>query len=1284
MTTAFGTAGKVITSCWKIYSAWKEKATQAEQAELEKIIDDLQAGKTLGRRAGESLARSLQSLKLSPSTLEKLRQLEADTVFHTSAADHLLHGSLSTKKLARLLQECSSGVTCPAQEIESVAALWLDAIDLTIGDNNSLSHALQLKSGRRIESAALTLNDKSDEIIAVTREILQARETGNKIGLENMALSRDIVENIRRIEERLSASSQPTKAQSVLERHLQSRFEKCREHLRFGSIDVAEKEFADLISDIVEAGELGSAELLFRSHLNHSSCLILQERTVDAKQAIDRARQIFPKDKRLLRHEATLLSYEGKSQQALEIVRELRMLEPDEVKNIADEIALLHDLKRNEELTRLVDTVDFEDADVQCHKAHALLQLGRHAEAVKAAKKATQIKPESEGPWIALAYSLGFPAVHRWEEDKRSQLCIVGDDEAQMSEAIEAALKAEAILNKRSRKALLEEVQANLLAFYILSCRNDDGLQLAMRMEASKSTSEVALGNLYHIFFMSGKSDKALEVADVMVAKLQTAESRMRKAKAFILAGNGALALQELAALKSVNEHIIDNPVWIATASSAHYAQHQADEALEMLQRGIILHPESVELHLETAKLMAEMQRDDQALKYFKIAESLSPTHLEVLSDFGQFLYFNRDWLGALERFEKIGARSPLNPLFPNLVASLCNAGRFDDCLDCVRIFITSRQCVEKTVFGAGSRAAIVLDEWPLAKELLERLVRSGGSRHFENLKLLANVYLRLDDNQEAYTLLSQAVPEDSNDIEALTLLAQVSAACGKHSEALMRHARSIKTAPTSIQARAAFFDTMLKLPEGFEPTEEIIRLHHENIQILASDPSGVLRSIQVKREDGEFDFSKVHQELEKRAKIVTKVLDHSAQNPMPLQFLTEDLGIKMFEGWSAFTTDPKRGIRMCSGTRNEQDAQLRAISLCKAVSVDLVALFSLQGLGKLGLLNKLFDKVFIHISILDAVVAELREAVAWPNSDRISSVNGQMILFPSDKNESERRVQALTEIRNFLKSDRIVLSGLRLTSKFSSFVSDSACNSRIENLMKPALVALDQNAAFLSDDLIQRALSARLRCPSFCTQALLRRALSETIISLSEYQDAVLTLHSWNYHFVSDNRWTLLRLLEREKAPASALAQKVLSNLVCNSLASNESRSLLIELILYTWAKSHQQDLSARQWIRFIWNLVEQADPKMKLAFQLISDFPMHPTAEPRLFSLFISFVYEALSGDRKKGLKLLNHGLMVANRIAARSFEHGDKDLKRAWKSQATELEILKMIKVNSSTRR
>jgi tetratricopeptide (TPR) repeat protein len=1262
---------KILEVTWKIYTAWREKGDKKQQAEIDKLVESIQASKPLGRRVGESLSRSLQSLRLSDKTLNALRALDGDQVFHDEVGKRLSEGQLSAADFSQILREAFKTNDLAVDEIESVAALWLDAIHMGIGESPSLSHALQIQSSYRLEDAVSNVDQCASIIAEDTKQILQVQEVSRSIEVEHLNLSKKMFGLMKELVE---VTSQPNVAQTILQKQFQNKFDKCREGLIFGAIDIAEQDFASLIRDMIEAGPLANKELLFRSHLNHSTLLLLKERLEEAKIALEKAREIFADDKRLHRHHAALLSHEGKREEALGIIRRLRELEPDEPKNIADEIALLHDLRRDGELERLVDSIKIEDADVNCSKSYALLRLERFEEAMTSARLATQLKPDAEGPWIALAYSVGFPVVKQLASEKHSQISPTIEESLRLDEAIKAAVKAEGILQKRGRKDLLDDVQGNLLAFYILACRHEEGLALALRMNLSSANSEVALGNMCQVFLINEKKLNALQASEALAAKLGTAESKIQRATILIFAGKAKAALDDLAELRGIDDKVAKDPHWIAAFADAHFALHHADEAISLLKEGLAIHPESALLNLELAKIMAGIQRDDQALEYFQRAEQLAPEHPEILSYFGQFLYFAGNWTGALEKFEKIGARSPLNPLFPRLLVCTYNAGKFDECLDHVHLWTSSSTAVNETVYGIGARTAIALNEWPLAKELLESLVAKGDSRSLENLKLLAKVYLRLDDKQEAYTLLSRSLSDESKDVEALALLGQVCAACGKYVEALQYHSMSIAVEPVSVAARAAFFGTMLGLPEGFECSPSYVKLHHDNIAILASHPSGILRAIRLERDDGELDIENIQREVEKSAEAAREVLEYSSQNPRPLQLLVADLGVQMFEGWRNFTRDSERGICMCSGTHEEQKTQFAAIEKSKFVAVDLVSLFTLHGLGKLGLLTNVFERVYAHISIMDAVVRELRETLAWRDSGRLTSVNGRMLMLLPQPEERELKIKTLSEIRDFLKSRQVILSGLREATKLEHFLPGIKCNSGAQNLMKPALVAYEKEAVLLSDDFVFRALSTIVKCPAFCSQALLRRASSKGLISLAEYQEAILTMHSWNYHFVSDDTGTLQRLSEREDFLKNGIAERVFFNLARSGIGLAENIRVLSGFLLFIWAKSEKGNSTSRSWMTLVWNTIERVDSSMRLAFKLITSCSSILALEPSTFSRFICFICECRTGDISKAHKVLEHSVRLANGYAKAP---GDSPRKRrAWSIQAKTLEILKTL--------
>lgn len=1271
---------KILSSTWQIYAAWEKKADESQREELERLIAEIQQTKPLGQRIGESLSRSLQSLRLSDGTLDALRKLDADPLFHDNVALCLAKGTLSIQQLSELIQESSPELCSSIQEILAVSALWLDAIHMIAGESPSISHALQIKSNYRIEASIVKLEKDSETIINEAHKNRQLLEGTQSIGLQSLSQIEKVKELLQGLVDREQSDFQTSAVQSFLEKQFQSRFERCRADLIAGSIELAELNFLELIKELNEAGHLGSKKLLFRSYLNLSSCHLFQDRIAEAKAALAQAKALFPYDNRYHRHHATFLSYTGQNGEALEIIRKLRQEEPDEVKNIADEIAILCDLGRDDELATLVDSVDIQDVDIQCHKAHALLRLSRNAEAIVAAKCAVTLKPDAEGPWIALAYAQGFSVVNKRESGSPTRLCPAEDDVDQLNEAITASLNADLILEKRARHSIRDEVQANLLAFYNFSGRQREALALARRMKISPNSADVTLVNLYHVFRQNGCDEEAFETADALVKKHGTEKARLRKVDALIQLGKSKLALEELDNLRLENPLCAKSPAWISCASQAYFHLHNADEAINLLNNGIKDHHDSVELHIVMANLLREIGRTDEAYHFYQLSESLAPDHPEVLVNFGQFLYFEQDWNGALLRLEKIGAQSWLNPLFPRYVASLFNAGKVDECIECVRRWKTHRSEVDENVFGAGARAAIRSEDWPLAKTLLEDLIRNTDSDGVSYRKLLAQVFLRMDDLPEAYTLLTQVVADRHSDVEALTLLAQTCSASGKHHEALLHHAEAMRFDTVDIHARAAFFAAMVALPEGFEPTPKQIELHHENIGILTAHPSGILRAINMGREDDDIDISEIRKELEKNEKAVTEALEYADSNPMPLQILASNLASPLFDAWLAFTKDSKRGVNMCGGTAEQQETQLIISAQRKAVSVDLIALFTLQRLGQLQILTSLFDKIYVHISVLDSVVRELRSERDLRSTYRISSNQGQLLIDPIQPQVKEEKIRSLTEIRDFLKEEPVILAGLRSDTKFETLVPHLGVNVRFEELMKPALVAYEQGAVLLSDDCVFRQLSTPLQCPAFCTQALLKRAVSEKVISVIAYQDAVIELHSMNYRYVSDNLGTLSRLMDKSPTLTDPIALNIVAKLVSSSMSSQNSKRVLEDLLIWIWAKGCDDISLSEKWMSGVCFAIEKMDPKMNLLLELISGISWRNAKISEVFFTLISFIYQSHAKSIFRTKTILNHALVVARAAADKSLVGGNKRLHAKWNIQADRLQIFMMLEMKS----
>jgi hypothetical protein len=156
------------------------------------------------------------------------------------------------------------------------------------------------------------------------------------------------------------------------------------------------------------------------------------------------------------------------------------------------------------------------------------------------------------------------------------------------------------------------------------------------------------------------------------------------------------------------------------------------------------------------------------------------------------------------------------------------------------------------------------------------------------------------------------------------------------------------------------------------------------------------------------------------------------------------------------------------------------------------------------------------------------------------------------------------------------------------------------------------------------------------------------------------------NYHFVSDNKETLFRLIERGFTPTSVLAQKVLTNLVRHSIYSEGSRRILVIFLFRLWINTLGKVVSTISWMPTVWGIIEKAGTRLNLVFRIISDLPAYSRMTPKVFSRFISFVCDSRRGDRRKACKLLNHAVNVATACSKTS----DLRFRRAWKKEAKNL--------------
>src|SRR6202453_467891 len=781
-----------------------------------------------------------------------------------------------------------------------------------------------------------------------------------------------------------------------------------------------------------------------------------------------------------------------------------------------------------------------------------------------------------------------------------------------LREAVASIEKGANILEKRQRSTPLTEVLINAMTFYATLNENDQALRIGNKLREQGERSEVMLRNLFMLQLRNGKENEALETAKAMIESGLEKEGELRQAQALIALGRFEPILVDYEKHVAADTLIYLNDDWISIFSQAWSMAQKREKALTLLDEYIALRPGKSILRLEKALVLEGLGRKDEAAREFEIAEKTEPTSGQVAVDYGLFLYRREQWSEALSRLEKVGAASILNPLFKEYLISLYNTRNIEQTFDLIREWKKAERGYEEAVYALGARCALIYEDLPCAKMFLGELLRHGSHADSEHRKQLAQVSLRLDEQEEAYNFLSRLLADKSDDAGALVLMTQVCIARGRYSEALTHIQKAIQVDEKNYKAREVFFSTMLALPKDFVPTSQCIDAHQNNLAALTSQPSGALRAINITPDLGE-----IREMLQKREKHVESVVKETKSQSVPFGFLAVQTGTSYYDVWRTDISNSDRGVHMCHGSAETQGGQIDLAGCSDAISVDLLTLFTLQELRVLEVLPKMFRNIFAHISLLDAIVAQLHQLRYFPkDGGKVATHKGQLYFTPNDPAQDEQSVIFLTTIRDFLKSRSVQLVGLKpeIIKDKNLAQLPQACG---DACILPIFVAYERGAALLSDDLLARVIGeAGLKVKGFCTQAFLRVARTRNIITNSEYHDNVLKLLEMNYHFVADEVGTLIRLYEKTRSNPSAIAELLIRRAGNPLFDQNTTLVIISSFLDYLWTIPTESLRFCRDpWAKLIWMTLAEADTDGKILDKFLSFLAARLISRPGSF---------------------------------------------------------------------
>ncbi len=1178
------------------HKSWTEEEKLLFAQYQREVLQD----KTILRKIAEKITIAIPRAKIPPAAMEILRRLDADEVLRFRLASAFLEGD---DDFIRTLTEADSTFHEYTASPDEAGARFIDAVLETLSEDESLSKTVLLRASRVTTKELRTINDNLQfaEIRSAeaNQNLDRAMQTGDVRGIENS----ETLATILRV---VTASAEESGIKDILKSQHRAAFDAALTELKKGSIEKATEDFEAVIRNIELAGTHADNDLRIRSYLNLSSCWVEQEQWEKAKAILDKVEAMSSSDLRLKRHLAVYLSRTGKNEEALKIIQALRVIEPDNREHAQNESALHILLGQHSEAYSLLQKANTDDGPHWIHISEVQQKLGFEIEAIQSARTACERVPDDENCRLILAYALGLPIMHRRSAHK--ELLTVSDAEMpRMSEAISIIENVIPCLRERKRLPLLRDALATLAGFQCAVGNHQKSVELGVELQKLGHLDPGVLQNLFYAQMVAEDFDAAVATASAFPDQ---AKGQWHKANALMENSKFDEVISIATATQEGGQFFPSKAHWISLEAYSNHKLHRSEAALIALDAGLVEYPENPEILLEKAGILRDLDRLKEAEEFFQKAALAAGPASQAALDYGLFLYRGNQWKDALARFETFGAKNVTNPLFPKYLVCLFNVGNYAACLDAFERHEKAGRGFDETIYAVAARCFDLIGDLREGQRVVSTLI--DRERRFDvfHRRLLAAIYFRLDELEEATTLLKKVVNKAPDDVEAKLHLSAVLTARGLHLEAAETARSAVNQEQLNLRARSVFFHAMLAVTEAAAPTTDLIEEHHRNTEALTATPNDYLQAIPMDSELAEF-----REMLVEREQFIKSLDQTRRERNIPLGVFARQAGTRLFDAWRNAIFNESMGIQMSFGSHESQNAERTAAMEATSVALDTFALFTLHGLRVLELLQRCYSRIYVHTSILDEIVAHRRHLESHAPSGTIASVNGQLFHSDIERGAIEQTKDLLFEIQSFLKGPSVSLVGFipfddneQRREKF-----DSVCGMATVSAI---YVARERGAALYADDLtIREIANSEFSVTGFGTQGFLRSAVGRGLLSGVQYDDAVLRLFEWHYHFVSEGAETLIRGYEKANGQITPLMERLIRRTEKGQCQVETSAGILARFLAFVWRSGSLRKDQREKWAELVWTSLLGAHPPDEVLVHFVSELGMQLAALPECF---------------------------------------------------------------------
>lgn len=947
-------------------------------------------------------------------------------------------------------------------------------------------------------------------------------------------------------------------------------FDKAKAILEKGQVGNAQTLFETVAQDLAQSTIPDAVFLRARAIGNVGHCLHRLGRNREAAPYFREGHKLAPQHLRMRVNLALAELTEGNPVAGEAILRDILAEKADE----PDVIELLADsLSRREEHAAALEVLKAHPRQTEnyfCMLSLIQGRLGFHEEALVSAKAGITKVPEADYAEFCAAMALVEPIL---DDGKESLRRFESGSVVRLAEAVGHLERAVAIARKGENIALLRLYLSNLCGIYGSLGRRENALKAGEEARALGDASHQLNVNLFAAQINLRRIDDAITTARLLRGQEPLSISIAREMHANMADDRYPAMIAVFDETATTSSEVANDPQLVALR--IHAQRFLPDRPAARAALTVAFGRFGRDPHLLTQEAhLAEDEGDHAAAEAAYLeAEGVGTAKTRHIAriECGLYYYRRRQYAKALDRIVAPSEDPLQSESLTEYLVSLHHLKRYPELAEAGLRYREARK-FKQPIWELTAVALAHLGRLPESQTIHRELVQHLPS--VQNHLALAGIHYRRNAPEQAITVLESARAKFPKDFYVNANLSGLYFVTRQYPKSLEAAKRAYRLAPKRADAHAGLlrFLTVGDRITLSKPDQDLLQ------EVLLKADS--IQRFNLKHlPDGGIDFTEMVDVLKEPQKQNDRIREEYHKKRLPVSVLANALSRDLVDTWFGVTHGEGERLFCALGTVEEQEAEGKQALEAAEVVLDGSALLTLQYIGLLSLLPKLYSRIYVPNALRERFVEDLHQVASTVGSAGSLRVEDDKLrLSEIGSDYHDRKLETLRAIVAFLESPAVTVEGLDQNA-WREWQELRSIPVFADWMMTPMLLAQSKRCALLSDEHAMRLIAReKYGVPGFWTQAFLRAAAHRRLQTLAEHNRSTMRLVALNYDYVSITDEMVADTLAKENHARSRTLRNVFRLLESGGYSGQRSASLMGGIAGRTWFNSSADSTPTRQ----------------------------------------------------------------------------------------------------------